>query len=559
MRGMEHAVRAAALGTLLCCLFLPVANPDIFWHLSAAGRMAELGAIPRSDWLSSTMAGSPWTDFEWLTQLLFGVLHGLGGMAALWLLKAVLIGASAAVLWATLRLHRVPGPWRWPALALWSAATLARADARPELSSALGFGLAFYALERRRLGKGTVPAYWAAPFFCLWANLHAGFAYGLLLVGLYATGEFLQARTSLAGRAPSGPRVEGTLWPQLACGALGTMAQPFGSSYFQVLWSHWQDIDALSVFILEWGGIRLDNPWHWPYWVLLLAGFGAALAFVRRRRFVEPGPLAALLWFGWSASQHARLGAYYSTLVLPLAMGWALRSQILPEVPGPRARRLSAALAVLCAAYSFHWGRKFGLFEKIFHDRFVPLRAAEFLAREKGALGDRILYNPWGWGGYLGWRLQPDYKVFQDGRYIFHPLLLEAAGAVEDPAAWQAFLDSRKVEVVVLENIPLPVETRKANPDGSFQDIVRPYYAVYMPREAWAIVHWDAKALVFVRRASFEGKWLKAREYRWAKPFDDEARAEALRVGEIPKDALDAELRRHDAEESDLAALPIRL
>ena len=62
-----------ALGAALAAsaFFLPVINPDLFWHLSAGRFMFDHGAVPRADFLSWTMAGRPWFDFEWLAQLIY--------------------------------------------------------------------------------------------------------------------------------------------------------------------------------------------------------------------------------------------------------------------------------------------------------------------------------------------------------------------------------------------------------------------------------------------------------------------------------------------------------
>ena len=71
---------ASCAAAAAACALLPFANPDLFWHLNAARRIVETGAIPRADWLSYTRAGAPWVDFEWLSQLLWlGAFRGAAG------------------------------------------------------------------------------------------------------------------------------------------------------------------------------------------------------------------------------------------------------------------------------------------------------------------------------------------------------------------------------------------------------------------------------------------------------------------------------------------------
>lgn len=482
MRTRGRLFAGAGLLSLVPAVFLPLSNPDLFWHLSAARRMRETGAIPAADWLSSTRAGASWVDFEWACQLLFDALHRAGGLHALWAFKAAMIAASAYLLLKTLELYESSPATRAAALALWGAATLARSDIRPELFSLIGFGLVFLALERRRLGRKVPGPAWCAGLFCLWTNLHPGFAYGLVLLGLYAAAETAERR-----------RLE--LWKYLAAAALGALVSVQGFAGLGVIWRHAQDAALIGARISEWRTIRLDDPWHWPFWTALFTAFGAALLSLRRGRRPPLGPLGALLFFAFSASRHARMSAYFLACAVPLII-CLLGEAGVKDGRGPR-RAGAAALAVF-AFFSLWAGHAYGLGRTVFNDHFLPRDAAEFLAREAPKLPRRALYNPWGWGGYLGWRLYPDYLVFQDGRYLFHDLLAETGDALASPADWTTFLDRRGIDLALMENAPLAVEGR-------------PYHLAYFPRADWALVYRDGKALLFARRASVPGPWAAAR------------------------------------------------
>lgn len=472
MRTRDRLFAAAGLLSALPAVLLPLSNPDLFWHLSAARRMRETGMIPAADWLSSTRAGAPWVDFEWACQLLFDALHRAGGMHALWAFKAMMIAASAYILLKTLELYESSPATRAAALALWGAATLPRSDIRPELFSLIGFGLVFLALERRRLGRAVPGPVWCAALFCLWSNLHPGFLYGLVLLGLYAA------------------------WTYLAAAVLGALLSVQGFAGLGVIWRHARESEILGAAITEWRAVRLDDPWHWPFWLALFAAFGAALLSLRRGRRPPLGPLGAILFFAFSASRHARMSAYFIACGVPLIV-FLLGEAGVEDGPGPR--RARAALIAVLAAFSLWAGRAYGLGRTVFNEHFLPRGAAEFLAREAPALPRRALYNPWGWGGYLGWRLYPDYLVFQDGRYLFHDLLPVTQDALSSPEDWGAFLDRRGLDLVLMENAPLLVEGR-------------PYHLAYFPRADWALVYRDGKALLFARRASVPAPWIASRE-----------------------------------------------
>ncbi|MEE8424813.1 MAG: hypothetical protein V3S11_03245, partial [Elusimicrobiota bacterium] len=110
------------------------------------------------------------------------------------------------------------------------------------------------------------------------------------------------------------------------------------------------------------------------------------------------------------------------------------------------------------------------------------------------------------------------------------------------------FLDRYGIEVAMMENLPLELPSRRVYPDGSSRMMRRPYYLSYMPRERWALVFWDRKALIFVRRGTVSSAFLKKTEYRLWRPGDAEARADALKRKEIDPGRLADERDRHRRE-----------
>ncbi|MBI2362715.1 MAG: hypothetical protein HYV15_04965 [Elusimicrobia bacterium] len=95
--------------------------------------------------------------------------------------------------------------------------------------------------------------------------------------------------------------------------------------------------------------------------------------------------------------------------------------------------------------------------------------------------------------------------------------------------------------------------------DGSRRRLARPFYVFFLPREAWALVHWDDEALVFVRRAAFDEKWVSALEYRWFRPDDLSAAALAVSEGELSFSGLAAETNRWAAQADRPGAVAARL
>lgn len=507
-------------------LAAPVSNPDLFWHLSAARRAVETGALPTADWLSFTMRGVPWVDFEWLQGLAWFAVHSAAGMAGLWALKAAVLGAAAAALW---RLARRCGLAAAPAAALSLAWTLSLGkanDLRPENASLLLFVLLLSFLQSRRGATGTPAsgreAAGAAAFFALWACLHPGWAYGLVLLAAYAAEEALRTR-----------RARPLLLPAAAAAAV---CLAVGREGLGVLVRHAMDLGTVSRFLNEWKAADPSDWRQWPFFGLA----AAALAAGWSRRRSDPGLGAAALFFLASAARHERTVPYFT------AAAAVLIALAAAELPAPRRRAGLAAALVLCAAF---WAAavppalRAGAY---FNPGFVPVRLAAFLASEKSELGALRMYNTWHWGGYLGWKI-PGAQIFQDGRYIFHPLLEEKGRALESPEAFARFLSGRGVDLVVLERgnwvRDMPVRGK-----GGTVMVSRPFYIDYLPEPEWLMAYWDPQGYAFVRRSAVPPEWAERRAYT-AFRLDDMAAAEVrLGSGDLSLERLEAESRRYEAD-----------
>ncbi|MBI4425298.1 MAG: hypothetical protein HY554_16330 [Elusimicrobia bacterium] len=483
--------------------------------------------MPREDWLSFTRAGAPWVDFEWLCQLLWLGLYRVGGFPALLALKAALLAGAGAALWSTLALYKLPVAARGPWLLAWALALLPANDLRPENFSVLFFGLQWRWLERDRLSPrlraSPAERAGAAGFFMLWANLHAGFAYGLLL----------QALATVLAEAKSRRR----LAELLVFGALGTLANPAGPGLYPVLLEHAAGLGELSGTIREWQAPSFADPWLLPFWALLAAVFAAAIRGLRSGRLTLLH-LVALAFFALSAVRHVRTIPYFAAVAVPVAaaaLGWAAR-------PAARAAAWAAAL-VLGAFWAARVAPELAA-ARAFIPRYAPEGLARFLDGGREALGGKRLFHPIPWGGFLGYRLGPAYPIFADGRYLFHDLLKTVEEARREPEAFRRFLDGLGVDVVLLQAGSQSVSTDVLLKDGRKLAVRRPAYLFFMPRADWALVYWDRDGSAFVRRSSAPRAWVERREYRLYRPGDLEAAELLVRDGLARPEELRAERER---------------
>lgn len=526
-----------AAGALIAlgAIAVPVLNPDLYWHLSAGKYIVRHLSLPSSDFLSWSQAGAPWTDFEWLAQLLYYGIFSVAGTAGIFTLKMAVLAATFPVFYAVLALNGLKRA-AFFALPLWGLALMANSDLRPENFSVLFFAVLLWRLEAARLvgrfPSGARAYVLLALFFALWANLHAGFAYGLLLLGAYAAGDMAGRKLWHSGGKAPGP---GPALGLLAA-AGGTLLNPWGVKLYSILFQHVAEAGPLTRYLAEWAPPSLLNPWHLPFMFFLFVSFLLMLKIFLKDRALPPAQLFTLGVLAFEASRHTRHIVFFCMAAAVYSVSAAAR---LWE-PGTL-RRAGRWLFVLTFGYLCLavWPRYLAFKVNLGEE---AAGAASYLKANKNLLGGRKLYNPWTWGGYLGWALNPDYKVFTDGRYIFHKYLEPVSAAMADQDAWENYAVKQGFELVLFRrdrhHVLLPQTVRK----DIKRDILRPAYLVFMPEDKWALVYWDAFSLLFARR----GKPLPA-EFKIIRPDDLENVEFAMCAGAVSSNAARAELALYRA------------
>lgn len=532
--------------------FLPVLNPDIYWHLSAGKYTVVNLGPPRADFLSWPLAGAEWVDFEWLPQVFYYLLHKAGGFKALLLFKILLLTLTLLVFRATALLYgrRAALPFLLP---LFTAAIMPNCDLRPENFTLLFFSLTLYFLEKSRLAS--VPAGWrfkaaVFAFFALWANMHAGYLYGLALIGLYAAGEFFTEELPyIYGKAPFARPGRSLEYLKLFfLGLAASLANPYGWKLYAVIANHQRHISTLQDHIQEWTALDFNNAYQWPYALVLAGVMGSFAFFLLRRRHVVYSHFAALLFFAWASASHSRHIPFFviTGLAFALALPW--------EKPAARWRVLAwgGGALWLAAAWWFYSGLVWTQYTgKARTAKWGSEGMAAFLRANKGELSGLKLYNPWSWGGWLGWELGPEYKPFVDGRYLFHDRINEITGLGGNIQKWQTLIAKYKFDLMLikLDETNLPEKRRLAG--GGEAVAWRPAYLFYLPRKDWAVVYWDYSTAALVRRNAVPDAWLAGHEFRWLRPGDTLNLPGPLVAGGIPlrelRLELDRYLRRHTA------------
>lgn len=503
----EHPARlvgrilvAAALVLLAGVAVSRIHAFDIFWQLQSGRYMAETGSVIRSD-LFTLAAAAPRYEHCWLHDLVVYGLYSLGGYGAISLLKGALLTGAALFLVGAARLRKSS----WPAILLVLPVLLAGRGgwlARPQLWTFLGFAVVVWALERYR-ARGGGRLYGLVVVVALWVNLHAGAILAGALWLAYTAGIF---GDRLLIRRQQDTPLRPLLW--LAPGLLlAAVLTPYPERLWQTvrgvlqLGAHQGAGGQLAgpmtaIFNMDWRPTTFAGE---PLFFYALAATAVILLLGwRRLNCTDLFLLGGLTLMGWKLGRHTTFLYLGMVAILPAYIDAACRPLAARCSP-----RLLAALQLgvsLVAVATLAWCcrpliAQHGWFRLGLRPWQYPVAATDFLQAEKLP---KNLYNTYDWGGYLEWRLFPEYRVFWDGRQDSAEMFRFGWEIMAGKPEWEQHLDRFRVNTIVTRS-----STMDTGQHFPLLDRLR-------VSPAWALVYQDPGALVFVRRAALPAAWIAA-------------------------------------------------
>ena len=391
-------------GVLLTLGFYRIRDPDIWLYLASGREMVATGEVLRCDIFSYTRTGVPWINHSWGSQLIFFLVHQAGGTAGLYLTRWILLGTAFLGIYLASRRHLEP----YPAGVLLLAGILGasgRFVIRPELFTFIGLTWLFQLLD------GPPRRFWLIPVLLLvWANLHGGVILGLGFLAAWTAGTLLDGLRRREGFAPVRP-----LLPVALASLVAVTITPNGPG--GLLYS--AKIGQLKEFIYVWQPFTIGrigswslSQWSFPLLVLLAAG--SFFVAGRRIRFSLLLVAAALAIGGALANRNIFLFA----LIFPAVAAANFAGLNLPRTGRLLFLSLAGISLVFSILYPLSLADPYG---SSIHHRFgwgtcstvFPLKTSNFI--EEQGLEARI-FNTFGIGSYLAWRLWPGHEIFVDSR-----------------------------------------------------------------------------------------------------------------------------------------------
>jgi len=438
-----------------------VLDADIGWHLRIGDWIIAHRAVPHTGVLSGTAADRPWTAYSWGYEVLLSRAYAWFGLVGVGLLGTLLTLAIVyAVYWMLRRLSCPITPaCGLTGLVCWAFLF----DGMPRsffLSVALYAVTLTLLLDANRSGR-IQTLYWLPLIFCLWANLHVQFIYGLFIVGLLVAVSLTQRLACRYGVAP-GLLLPPTLPSASLMGvfAVCVLAVTVGPNFYHTYQVVYQYLRLKFPYSVLSELQPLTFRGYTDYLKLLLAGAG--FFAVGWRQKIDPYKLA-LLTVASVVSFRAIRDAWFICIAAAACIVdfSALETECTPLESWFENAGVLSAVIVLLALFS-----RATDFNQRGLDRAIrasyPVSAVNFLRRNpvRGPL-----YNNIGWGGFLMWYM-PEYPVAIDGRndlygddvnWLFFNSEMGAPSYTTDPylnGAGIVLLDSRLPLAKLLSSDP---------------------------------------------------------------------------------------------------------
>ncbi len=420
-------------------------DSDTGWHIRSGEHILATLSFPHQDFFSYTCYGKPWFAWEWLSDVIMALIHGVAG------LNGIMVWATLTFAFVfTLLFHWLLRRGANILLATFFSLLAATSStihwhARPHLFTMVflfGWIMALETVQEKAERGDPIPSrYWI--FFMatmlIWTNLHGGFVTGLIMLGIYSLGNYLSFIVSSKPEVREMCKKISWIFLRLLliCFLL-TAANPYGFKIHQHILNSYLHSSYLVDNIAEF----VSPNFHWPtvkcFEAILICSI-VTLAFSwKRLTFVETGLILFWTHMALFSSRHIPL---YSLAVTPILVRHSSQFLQNPKTAEQLSPLISKCLEAfnstakgfsqfeiqfrgwiypilalfLLSGIAINQGNFLGLTiqRAEFDQKIFPVKAASFVESHPQT-GNFFTTDQW--GGYWIYRFFPQYKVFFDGR-----------------------------------------------------------------------------------------------------------------------------------------------
>lgn len=504
-----HMAAAVVLGLIFLSRMAKFFEPDFFMHIRIGQWIWETKSIPHSDVFSHVAFGRPWTDHEWLFQVILYGLYQLGGWLLLSLVRSLILAASYYVTLRTCRLLELPWSWSLSLTILAASMAMGSVEFRPQVITYFLFPLYLH-IMLKYLMTGQA-ALWLLPVLMVpWANMHGAFVAVFVLAAILIAGEGLKHVAQRFQIGLAGELVPLERLVRLSAIMVVTFAVTVINPYGTEMWLFPFKVIQHPIFlqmIFEW--MPPEFPFFTPYWVVLAVFFVIIVVCWQSLDFRNVFVLLAWTYLSLSARRNIVLFGYVAAPLFG-QLFWQFSNYLHTRLHGKLAklRLLPSALLYAYTVYLIYAVAQTLIHASVHEfgigvNSTVPVRAADFIQRHKPS-GE--MFNEYNVGGYLIYRLFPDYKVFQDGRVdVYGPNLFYQYKVAESGSpAWRTAVNKYNINLFVLTHGGIKYPRNLASQLDDDPE--------------WDLVYFDDLCLIYVRNSGPNRKIGTQLGYKFVKP-----------------------------------------
>ncbi len=535
------------LASVFLLALTKMSDVDAWIHLTFGRLIWNVKGMPGTEPFLYTMLDKPFTYSSWLFGLLYYAAYHAFNVYGVILLKAITVTFAFAILLKDSLRPRQNVIVVVAVLSLIAIMARYRFVERPDtfmmvfLSFSI-FSLNAYVYDNKKY-------IYALPLIhMLWANSHSSI--NLMFVPFFAfiVGGVIQRYFGEKIRkfpaTPSSAQLRTVLFIGAASFAASLISPYFTEQYTfgaRFLASDWfkQEINELQAPTWE--------SFKWPY---LFTGFLVISFVLNRKRFTLIHLLLVMpfIVLSFTALRFVFLLGIVGGPVAARNFAEFIHDSQLPALlAGVRTKEYAkTAIAVLLASWIvlstvliLTKTKPFDNDEKDFGFGVsyvnVPEEALRYM--DKRNISGRI-FNLFQWGQYITWRDFPKRSAFIDGRgFLSEDLIKKMEVALQSPSILEELYRTYGFEVLL---VTYPI--MKTDVPGAFSE-----EDAVVSSPDWALVYWDDKSLVYVKRNGRYASVIKQDEYRFIKPANT-AYTEGIFSDEGYRAHLIEELKRNIAE-----------
>ncbi|MDX8386872.1 MAG: hypothetical protein R8M11_10220 [Gallionella sp.] len=426
------------IGALACVTFAilllyhinPVGLGDMYWHLNTGRWIWENGALPNSDPFSYTQttsldAGTGQSSKNywqllilkgfWLAQLSYFAAYSALGEWGLVIFKAILFVTLYGLIWRSLLKSRVEPLLGLLAILILPWLLYRYDELRPQVFSFIGVVLVYMnmrtALEKLHEGVKHPAALISLPIIMmLWSNLHPGYMLGWVIIGVMAVGTaFDRWRGAVELAQPAFRNL--LVWCGLAL--VASLFNPLADvifSYLGIVQNQFAFGIDEHLPLYSYANMYQQPMLFYGVLTLALVMLGT---LILRRKYIDSAH--AFLMFGFTAAGFYAFRFTIFFILMAILIGMPHFSALFERQLAKLHTLLIAILLIAITGVGYQAVQNSAWKSGPVQTRYVPEHAADFILEQRPPAP---IFNAYEYGGYLGWRLTPEYQIFIDPRCL---------------------------------------------------------------------------------------------------------------------------------------------